>query len=530
MWCALAVGAACLLAGTSDATPVDPLAGVWSVVATTNGGKNDSQLKDFAATFADGTLTFRSKEGNEHTGTYTLDVSKVPPTLDFIPADGPHQGKTLKGIFAIENDELRLCLGKEGEERPAAFRSEAGDQTVLLVLKRANPSPAIPPVPNTSSAPGAKPPRRPWASVPDEPRAEALSLAKGEDFLDGVTRAWIGKQKCASCHTGLPYLIARPALGDSKRPGLLQVRQFLEERVAVWDRNGKGTGYLQGGGPVRETEGITEVVAIAATLAIDDAQSTGKLHARTRLALDRMWEFQRPDGSWPWNKTALAPMEYDDYYGAVYAALGIGHAPDAYATSTTAKDGVARLTRFLRQNRPPNLHHKTWLLWASLKLDGLMTPAERAQTIQELLALQREDGGWNLPSLGNWKRRDGSANDPPAPSDGYATGLVLYVLRQAGVPMTHEAVPRAVHWLTTNQRASGRWFTRSVNQDGGHVITNAGTAFALLALKACGVVERSADRGQRDLAPVRVLDLGGWFRPTALEHREPPRLSRLIRS
>src|SRR5262249_53901621 len=136
---------------------------------------------------------------------------------------------------------------------------------------------------------------------------------------------------------------------------------------------------------------------------------------------------------------------------------------------------------------PPNRHHKTWLLWASTGLDGLMTPDERAQAIKELLDLQRPDGGWNLPSLGDWKRLDGSANDPRAPSDGYATGLVVYVLRQAGVPARRDEIRRGVDWLKTNQRASGRWFTRSLNQDAGHVISNAGTALALMALKSCDV-------------------------------------------
>src|SRR5262249_13408204 len=154
---------------------------------------------------------------------------------------------------------------------------------------------------------------------------------------------------------------------------------------------------------------------------------------RTRQALDRMWELQQPDGSWTWNKTALPPLEYDDYYGAVYAALAVGQAPEGYAGSAAARAGVARLKTYLQKNPPPNLHHRTWLLWASLKLDGLMTPAERAQTIKELLALQRQDGGWNLPSLGDWKRRDGKPNDKQAQSDGYATGLILNVLRQAGV-------------------------------------------------------------------------------------------------
>jgi squalene-hopene/tetraprenyl-beta-curcumene cyclase len=284
--------------------------------------------------------------------------------------------------------------------------------------------------------------------------------------------------------------MARQALGDAKAPALSEVRKFFEDRVAAWDKDGKGAGLLKGDRVTRITEGVTEVVAVAATLALHDAQSTGKLHARTRQALDRMWEMQRPDGAWDWNKTGLAPLEHDDYFGAVYAALGVGHAPEGYGRSDAAKDGVARLKRYLRKNPSPDLHHKTWLLWASLGFDGLMTPAECERTVKGLLALQRDDGGWSLPSLGEWKRRDGKPNDRKVPSDGYATGLVLYVLRQAGVPATKEPIRRGVSWLKTNQRVSGRWFTRSLNWEDGHVISNAGTAFAVMALKACDAADK----------------------------------------
>ena len=66
-----------------------------------------------------------------------------------------------------------------------------------------------------------------------------------------------------------------------------------------------------------------------------------------------------------------------------------------------------------------------------------------------------------------------------------ATGLVVYVMRRAGVPARDEAIGRGVAWLKANQRESGRWFTRSLNTDKHHFITHAGTGFAVLALKAC---------------------------------------------
>jgi squalene-hopene/tetraprenyl-beta-curcumene cyclase len=62
--------------------------------------------------------------------------------------------------------------------------------------------------------------------------------------------------------------------------------------------------------------------------------------------------------------------------------------------------------------------------------------------------------------------------------------LVVFVLRQSGVPATDDAVRRGAAWLRANQRVSGRWFTASLNTDRAHYISHAGTAFAVLALDA----------------------------------------------
>lgn len=318
----------------------------------------------------------------------------------------------------------------------------------------------------------------------NEPLARSLSLAQASTYLDRATVAWDREQQCASCHTTYAFLMARPLIADTDRRVLSWVRQSLEDRVAGWDQGGIGAGLPEG------TEGISEVVATASSLAFHDATVGSTLHPRTRQALTKMWTLQRADGAWDWNKHELPPMEYDDYFGAVFSAVGVGHAPENYAQTAEAQSGVDRLRAYFRKHAPPNTHHLAWLLWASTKLDGLMSSAEQDAAIQKLLALECRDGGWNLPSLGDWDRLDGSPNDTSGPADGYGTGLIVYVLRQAGVSSDHQAIQRAKHWITTNQRASGRWFTRSVNADRDHYLTNAGTAFCVMALDACA--EQSA--------------------------------------
>ena len=103
-----------------------------------------------------------------------------------------------------------------------------------------------------------------------------------------------------------------------------------------------------------------------------------------------------------------------------FAAVGVGHAPGRLRHSDDARAGLAKeLKEYLPGAKAPNLHHSAMLLWASLKVDGLITDEERKATVKELLALQRPDGGWSLPTLGDWTRDDGRRTTPrPATATG----------------------------------------------------------------------------------------------------------------
>ena len=274
----------------------------------------------------------------------------------------------------------------------------------------------------------------------------------------------------------LPLPPARPALKGTPSPALKEVRDFFEDRAAHWDgpkskpRSGRG-----GGG---------DSVVPGDERRADDGQAA-PVDAK---ALDRMWTLQQRDGAWNWIKCNWPPFEFDDYYGRRAGGGGRGRGPGRLRSvrGSAGRPGkAAQLT--LRQAPAPNVHHETMLLWASVRLDGLMSTAEREATVKKLLALRRPDGGWNLPSLGNYKRHDKTANPKDGPSDGYGTGLVMYVLRQAGVPAQDERLQRGVAWLKANQRESGGWFTRSLSNDRHHFIMHTGSAFAVLALRLRGV-------------------------------------------
>ena len=89
--------------------------------------------------------------------------------------------------------------------------------------------------------------------------------------------------------------------------------------------------------------------------------------------------------------------------------------------------------------------------------------------------------------LEGWKghKRKDDRKQELEKSDGYGTGFVTYIVRQGGVSAEDARLRKAINWLKTHQRQSGRWFTPSPTKDSKHFISNAGTAFAVMAIDAC---------------------------------------------
>lgn len=308
-------------------------------------------------------------------------------------------------------------------------------------------------------------------NVPDEPKAAAYSLSLANQFMDKAARDWTSSRKCFACHTNYAYLISKPHTNhgepdDAHREVRSELESMVEQR---WEKSGP--------------RWDAEVVMSAAVLAINDAATTGNLHTTTRKALDRMWSVQREDGGFSWLKCGWPPMESDDDYGIAIAALATGAAPGNYQQTPEAQAGLAKLRTYLAKNPAPTLHHQAMLLWPESYGIKLLSAEAKQETLSKLVALQKSDGGWNSATLGNWKRGDGSEQDTET-SDGYATGFVLFLLQQTGTQASDEHVVKGIAWLKNNQRASGRWHTRSLNKDSQHFLSHAGTAFSIMALAA----------------------------------------------
>ncbi|HEX4771978.1 MAG TPA: hypothetical protein VH351_14160 [Bryobacteraceae bacterium] len=317
-------------------------------------------------------------------------------------------------------------------------------------------------------------------------------------YLDGRMAWWINwpvaardhQTFCISCHTALPFALARPALRGAlgeQTPSANEIRiiENVTKRVRLWNEVEPFYPDAQRGVPKTAESRGTESILNALILVWSQARSND-----ARLALTNMWAQQLTNGdaagAWNWLQFHNSPWEGDSqYYGATLAALAAGIAGDL-------PPGARLLRDYLVRNQESQiLFSRVMLLWASTKWPGaaLLSATQQKAIIDAALAKQQADGGFTLSSfVGNWKRHDNTPLETK--SDGLATGLVALVLQEAGVPASQSQAKRALAWLNQNQdKTEGRWYAYSLNKqrdlssDAGRFMSDAATAFAVLALE-----------------------------------------------
>jgi hypothetical protein len=343
---------------------------------------------------------------------------------------------------------------------------------------------------------------------------DSARVRRAISYLDARQDAWshfvsaergkgTDKTTCVSCHTGISYAWVRPTLGRfvaEPGPAAPQERMIasVSLRVEHWAELDAPRFRLMYDHEDRkkvESRG-TEAVINALILARDDAhQGRAAPSTATRSALQHLWATQVTSGnhagSWDWLNFGLEPWEAGGSraFGATLAAIAVGSTP-AYLDGRLdeeARNGVVLLREYLRRQFPrENLYNRLWILEASATFEGLLPADQRREVVKQLLAVQRDDGGWALASLGNFKRVDGTVQTQE--SDGYATGLALQVLARAGSSPVRPEQARGLGWLRSHQREDGSWPGRSMNKERnpatfvGKLMSDAATAFAAQAL------------------------------------------------
>jgi hypothetical protein len=246
-------------------------------------------------------------------------------------------------------------------------------------------------------------------------------------------------------------------------------------------------------GPGKTAESHATEAVLNAILLTNYDTLQGHLRPVTRTALDEAWQLQEETGAqaggWKWQDFHLAPWESvnSSYQGAALLALEVGGAPDGYAEGLTVRKPMERLEGYLRREYAAQpVLNQLYVLWASTKVPGLLTAAERSTLVEKIRGLQQADGGWRVESLEKWKRSDRSPGT--LESDGYATGLAVLVLEESGMGKQDATVKHGLAWLEGHQEKDGNWSASSLNKrrdpesNIGRFMSDAATGYAVVAL------------------------------------------------
>ena len=308
-------------------------------------------------------------------------------------------------------------------------------------------------------------------------------------YLDGRQKEWFSWKPamsadgpCVSCHTGMTYLLARPALRQrlkESQPTMYEVGLLDRLRTKVGE---KPAGALQG------------VETIFSALFLSREDTLKPMSAHTQKAFDQLWALQGTEGAskggWRWYAANLDPWENTESgrYGGALAAVALTQTPAEYRDTPKVREQAASLNAYLMDALASwRLHDRLALLLAR----SFIPDSTRQSITADALGRQQADGGWTMESLGPWMAHTDAP--PSSGSNAYATAFTAFALLRGGVAPSDARLAKALVWLQSRQDSTtGAWVATSMNKrypDGSmesRFMQDAATAFASIALIEAG--------------------------------------------
>lgn len=344
--------------------------------------------------------------------------------------------------------------------------------------------------------------------TPPTTAALQKSVEKSLRWLQDDMTKWRADFQCAACHHGPMYLwtmhAARRQGYAVDEPRLKEMTTWLltsdEARIfpkpdvsaaalaASTSPADRMTAAMRGHNQLSQPT-LYLAHALNAMPHDDPARAAG-----WKRILTHWNEAQHDDGSFVGRK-GRPPVFNTPQILTRYAALALDAGrptPLDLTANETATNPAKRAARFLATQTPDETHHGLILrLWATARQpapspsndtrsesDTTPPPAESLTAlIEKLRRLQRPDGGWS--------------QSDDRPSDAFATGQTLYVLKQSGLDATDPAIHRGLTFLHQTQQPDGTWemtsrpdpaTTPGKPADFLNPITYAGTAWAVLGI------------------------------------------------
>lgn len=110
--------------------------GSWTIESMEIGGKSAdiAELRGVPLVLKDKTFAQGPAKG-----TYKIDATKSPRTIDLTFTEGPPKGISIRGIYELDATTYKLCIARPGSDRPKRFDSKAEDGGAIQILKKTKP-------------------------------------------------------------------------------------------------------------------------------------------------------------------------------------------------------------------------------------------------------------------------------------------------------------------------------------------------------------------------------------------------------
>ncbi len=116
----------------------EAIKGKWKAVSISMSGEPqaDELVKNFKLNFESKDYTNTVGDMVEE-GSYSIDSTKSPKTIDFDIKKGPVEGKKQLGVYKLDGDKLTLVMSAAGStDRPTSLTVEKGGALAEFVLER----------------------------------------------------------------------------------------------------------------------------------------------------------------------------------------------------------------------------------------------------------------------------------------------------------------------------------------------------------------------------------------------------------
>jgi Squalene-hopene cyclase C-terminal domain len=266
-------------------------------------------------------------------------------------------------------------------------------------------------------------------------------------YLQTESAAWLNTRKCAACHhVPLPLW----ALSEADQQGYAIDKNFVADTVEslLGSREKLLASKIfpnpaDPPDPRPQGRGLNMGLPFLAVAARSLPSLTAGQKQSLSLIADEIVKKQQPDGSWEFFATLRRPpINESQTTDAAWIVMAlVGETGEGAPESQRA--ALSKAIAWLDAAKPSDIHQDK-VLKVLLGIRSARPRETMQSTIDELLALQRADGGW-------------SQTVPELKSDAFATGQTLYVLSLAGYSFERPEMKRGIDFLVATQTSDGSW-------------------------------------------------------------------------